>query len=184
MKRRKRNGAEREDGHPPGREARAALARLRRQSRFLAQYVVHGTILHATRAAKIGRATHDVWMRRSEDGTPADPAYAEAFAKAKEMATECLEREARRRAAEGVLKPVYQGGKLVGHVREYSDLLLIFLLKAQRPAVYRERVEHVGAGGGPVEHAVTFYLPANPRMQASLPPGADNGAGVEGSDGG
>jgi hypothetical protein len=35
---------------------------------------------------------------------------------------------------------------------EYSDTLLIFLLKARRPAKYRERTiaEHGGAGRGPI----------------------------------
>jgi len=41
-------------------------------------------------------------------------------------------------------KPVYHGGKRVGFIREYSDVLLIFLLKGLRPAKYRERVEHAG----------------------------------------
>jgi hypothetical protein len=37
-----------------------------------------------------------------------------------------------------------------------SDLLLIFQLKARRPWKYRDnaKVQHVGAGGGPVELAV------------------------------
>ena len=53
-----------------------------------------------------------------------------------------LELEARRRAVEGTERPVfYQGGE-VGYVREYSDTLLIFLLKAHRPNKFRERVEH------------------------------------------
>jgi hypothetical protein len=42
-------------------------------------------------------------------------------------------REAWRRAVKGCRKPVYQGGQLVGYVREFSDLLLIFLIKAARP---------------------------------------------------
>ena len=60
---------------------------------------------------------------------------------------------ARRRAAEGTLKPVYQGGKLVGEIREFSDTLLIFLLKGKRPEVYREnvKVEH----SGKIAHDVT-----------------------------
>ena len=34
--------------------------------------------------------------------------------------------------------PVYQGGKKVGSVRKYSDLLLIFLLKAAAPETDRD----------------------------------------------
>jgi hypothetical protein len=62
-----------------------------------------------------------------------------------------LEQEARRRAHDGVRKPVYQGGKRVGYIQEYSDTLLIFLLKGLRPEKYRERFEHSGAGGGPLQ---------------------------------
>ena len=52
-----------------------------------------------------------------------------------------LEPEAIRRAVEGVEKPVYQGGELVGYVREYSDTLLIFLLKGGKPHKYRENIK-------------------------------------------
>lgn len=43
-----------------------------------------------------------------------------------------IEEEARRRAVEGVLEPVYFKGEEVGNVRKYSDQLLMFLLKAYR----------------------------------------------------
>jgi hypothetical protein len=47
-----------------------------------------------------------------------------------------LEEEAYRRAVEGNLKPVYQGGQKVGEIREFSDSLLMFLLRARKPSVY------------------------------------------------
>ena len=47
-----------------------------------------------------------------------------------------LESEAYRRAVEGNLKPVYQGGQKVGEIREFSDSLLMFLLKARKPSTY------------------------------------------------
>ena len=63
--------------------------------------------------------------------------------------TELMEVEAVRRGMVGVEKPVFQQGRQVGTIREYSDLLLMFMLKSRRPEVYREnhRVEHVGQGG-------------------------------------
>ncbi len=70
---------------------------------------------------------------------------------AKDEAFDALEGEAHRRAVVGVLKPVYQGGQRVGAIREYSDTLLIILLKAGRPEKFRDRFEHVGRGGGPIE---------------------------------
>ena len=53
---------------------------------------------------------------------------------------DAFQEEAHRRAVQGIEKPVYQGGRLVGTVREYSDTLLIFLLKGLRPERYKERV--------------------------------------------
>ena len=104
-----------------------------KRAAFLVAYVQLGTVLHAAEAAGIERKTHYNWL--------ADPVYAAAFAEAEDKAIDALEKEARRRAIEGTEKPVYQGGKLVGTIREYSDTLLIFLLKGARPQKYRERVD-------------------------------------------
>ena len=64
-----------------------------------------------------------------------------------------LEAEARRRAAIGVDEPVFYKGKVVGHIRKYSDNLLMFLLKAHWPEKFRDNygVEHSGPSGGPVK---------------------------------
>jgi hypothetical protein len=112
----------------------------------LAAYARTGNIAAAARAAKCHRSQHYEWLH--------DPAYAEAFLAAQEEAVEALELEARRRAEKGVVKPVYYQGEVCGTVREYSDTLLIFLLKAARPERYRDnaRIEHqvTGTGGGPL----------------------------------
>ena len=82
----------------------------------------------------------------------ADLDFARAWEDAVEVGIETMEQEAFRRATLGVDKPVYQGGKKVGSVREFSDTLLIFLLKARRPEIYRERLSHevTGKGGTPL----------------------------------
>ena len=65
---------------------------------------------------------------------------------AQECAADVLEAEACRRAVEGVEKPVgWYKGEPGGYVREYSDILTIFLLKGLRPEKYRDRVEMRGA---------------------------------------
>lgn len=134
---------------------RPTSAHLKKRA-LLAAFAEGGTILHACRAVGVGRRTHYGWMA-------SDPAYAEAFADAREQAADALEAEARRRAVEGVEEPVYQGGKQVGTIRRYSDTLLIFLLKGARPEKYRDRVtaEHTGPGGGPlrVTHEVDTLTP-------------------------
>ena len=81
--------------------------------------------------AGIDRGTHYDWLK-------ADKA---AFEAVQDQAAQALEDEAVRRAYEGAERPVYQGGKKVGVVQEYSDTLLIFLLKGLRPAKYRERYD-------------------------------------------
>lgn len=88
-----------------------------------------------------------------------DPEFAAAWDEALEVGVELMEAEARRRAFDGTLRPVFQGGEEVGRVREYSDTLAIFLLKAHRPEKYRDNAKVVVAGDptAPVkhEHAVT-----------------------------
>lgn len=73
-----------------------------------------------------------------------------------EDSTQLLEREAIRRAADGWDEPVFRNGEEVGVVRRYDSTMLIFLLKARRPDVYRERqqVEVTGTIGGAVEVTV------------------------------
>lgn len=97
------------------------------------------SITTACKTARVGRSTAFDHRQRDED-------FALAWHEAAEAGADLLEDEARRRAAEGTLKPVYQGGKLVGEIREYSDTLLIFLLKGKRPETYRDnvKVEHSG----------------------------------------
>lgn len=87
--------------------------------------------------ANLPRMTAYQWRARDEE-------FARMWDEALERGTDALEDEAIRRAHEGTLKPVYQGGKKVGDVREFSDTLMIFMLKARRPDRFKDRavVEH------------------------------------------
>ena len=86
-----------------------------------------------------------------------DPEFATDWQKALDIAADLLEEEALRRAKEGTLKPVFQGGQLVGHIQEYSDTLMIFLLKGAKPKKYMDRLvqEVSGPAGAPIQTAVT-----------------------------
>jgi len=66
-----------------------------------------------------------------------------------------------RRGVEGVLEPVWYNGKIVGHRRRYSDVMLIFMLKARRPGTFRDNatIEHSGHGGAPLDFTVSFVSP-------------------------
>lgn len=66
-----------------------------------------------------------------------DDAFRAAWDEAMELGTEALEHEAVRRAYHGVEEPVFYQGVECGAVTEYSDTLLMFLLKARNPAKYR-----------------------------------------------
>jgi hypothetical protein len=57
-----------------------------------------------------------------------------------------------RRARDGIEEPRFYEGAVCGHVRKYSDALLIFLLKARRPEKYSDKVTttHQGPDGGPI----------------------------------
>ncbi len=89
------------------------------------------TITHACYVAGVSRGMHGHWIKDSEP-------YQAAFAEAEACAVEIWEDECRRRAFKGVDEPVYQKGMLVGHVRKFSDLLAIFMLKGARPEKYRD----------------------------------------------
>lgn len=82
-----------------------------------------------------------------------DEEFAAAWDAAVKQGTAALEDEAVRRAKEGTLKPVFYKGAKVGTIREYSDTLLIFLLKARDPDKYADRVkkELSGPSGGPIQ---------------------------------
>lgn len=70
------------------------------------------------------------------------PDFAEAWDASLEVACDALELEARRRAFLGTQKPVFYKGQECGSIREYSDTLMVVLLKAHRPEKFRERTEN------------------------------------------
>lgn len=88
-----------------------------------------------------------------------------------ELGTDALEDEAIRRAMHGTDKPVYQGGELVGHIREYSDTLTIFMLKARRPDKFKERTAHelTGKDGAPLVPIVNITVGPSGAQSQSAP---------------
>jgi len=85
-----------------------------------------------------------------------DPEFAAAWDAAVDEAADRLEQEAWRRAVDGWEEPVFGslgggvGSGEVGRVRKFSNALLIFLLKGNRPDKFAERHQVGGKGGGPV----------------------------------
>lgn len=95
-----------------------------KKNAFLNAFAELGTVKAAAAKVEIDRTTHYTWL--------IDETYKEAFEKARQIAADTLEEEARRRAVEGYMED---------GVKKYSDKLLIALLKANFPDRYKERVE-------------------------------------------
>lgn len=113
---------------------------------FLAELAETCNVSEAARVAGVERTVP--YSHRD-----ADPAFAAAWEDAIEQGIEALELEARRRAMKGTSRPVYYQGAECGQVQEYSDTLMIFLLKAHRPKVYRDGA--TGQPDDPVNHRHT-----------------------------
>lgn len=107
---------------------------------FLAAYARCGNITAAAKAAKCHRNSHYMWMEEKEDENEGEH-YPTLFEEASDTAVERMEAEADRRALEGYDEPVFYEGEQCGTKRRYSDVLLIFRLKALRPEKYRDRSE-------------------------------------------
>lgn len=105
-------------------------------------------------AAIAGFARQTVYDHRERDKT-----LAVRWVEAEAEGTEVLEQEAFRRAVQGTDHPVTYEGAITATYKEYSDTLLIFLLKARRPEVYRENVSLTGARGGPVDVRFVYEYP-------------------------
>jgi hypothetical protein len=109
------------------------------QKKFITRLCETGNVSASCRKAKITR--QNAYLARD-----ADEVFNAAWEEALIIATEALELEARRRAQLGVDEPVFHQGMQVGAVRKYSDTLLIFLLKAHKPEMYRDntKADHSG----------------------------------------
>jgi hypothetical protein len=93
---------------------------------------------HVTAAcAAAGVSLSGTYSLRKRDGT-----FARAWEEALETAVGTMMEEARRRGVEGWDEPVFYKGEPVGAIRRYSDRLLIQLLQAHKPELFRPHPEH------------------------------------------
>ncbi len=118
--------------------------------KFLETLARTGNIFHSAKKARIARSAP--YLRKNSD-----PLFAQLWDEALAISVEMLELEARRRAEKGTRKPMLYKGRVVKYVMEYSDTLMIFLLKAHAPGKYRDVVKHeqsgsldVTSGGKPI----------------------------------
>lgn len=161
---------------------------------FLAVLAETASVRHACRGAGIGWTAAYAWKKD-------DAEFAAEWEAAIDEGVASLEDEVARRAFKGVDKPVFHQGERCGEwqkdgkrvdpdtegaefvpyvIKEFSDLLSIFLLKAHRPERYRERFEHTGAGGGPIQtEDLTNPLETARRLAFLLRAGAEAAATAE-----
>lgn len=101
---------------------------------FLETLAQNCNVKAACASAGIERST--AYKRRKADND-----FAESWDDAIDDGVDALAAEARRRAAEGTRRGIWHQGVRVGEEIEYSDTLIIFLLKAHRPEVYRDNYD-------------------------------------------
>lgn len=128
--------------------------------RFLAAFEEYMSIRRACLAAEVTRS--NVYAERKRD-----EAFAAAWAEIEESTTEEMEREAYRRAVDGWIEREEfaadgEGNQVLTlRVRKWSDNLLMFMLKARRPDVYREqhKIEVSGLDGAPIAAEISTVTP-------------------------
>lgn len=106
---------------------------------FLRELAKGKSPAHAAQVAGLARST--AYLFRSQDTE-----FARQWLEASAEGVDRLEDEAYRRAVEGVKRPVFHGGKKVGEITEYIDILLVNLLRRRRPEVYGLRHDSTTRG--------------------------------------
>ncbi len=146
----------------PNTRARSIKKKAKDQGAFLAALRTCGNVFRAAKMVGIHEDMPYHWRRNDEQ-------FAVAMEKAREEGEEVLAYqlldEARRRGLEGIEEPHFYQGRMVGHIRRYSDNLLMFKIKGLMPQ-FRDNFPAVNIlGQGPT--SVTIEL--DPGSASSLP---------------
>lgn len=130
---------------------------LKRKAELLERITLNGgNVSAACRACKI---TRQVIYQLASD----DPEFKAKFTEAIDRGIDTMEDEAKRRAFNGTLEPIFYLGKKIASKRVYSDQLMALMLKAHRKK-YVERQEHTGPDGAPLSPGmVQFIMPDDGR---------------------
>ena len=120
------------------------------RSAFIERLKATGNVTLAAAGAGVNR--QNAYRARSRNKT-----FRRQWDEALEEAVDLLAGEARRRAT-GMNRDVWYAGEVVGAERVYSAALLMFLLRAHRPQLYRDNVKVEHSGGMEVtgDRKVTF----------------------------
>ena len=161
-----------------GKRGNSQAGILKKRRGFLAALRETGNVVKAAREA--GMSTSAAYRLSKH----AD--YSEVFEAAKAEGEQALAyrllEEARRRAEDGVLEPVFYQGQEVGTVRKYSDNLLMFKIKGLMPK-FRDNFPFIDVySQGPT--SITIRLDPGPEKVEDGPPKIidivpDNGKGED-----
>lgn len=129
------------------------ILRNEKQIKFLEEIILTGgSIRKSAERAGISTSSHYDWLAKQDE-------YRTAFKEAYEKSIKVLEAEAIRRAT-GYEKPIVYKGEITGHVREHSDLLLMFLLKQRDPSYRDNFTQQLGIWGNSKDKVnVIFNIP-------------------------
>ena len=117
-----------------GKPAKRSLGFTLKKKETFCEVLASGcTVSEAAKAVALTRRT--AYNERDRD-----KAFADAWEDAYEAGTDVLEAEAARRASGYTEIRIDKNGN-AREVTRYSDLLLIFMLKARRPGKFRDRVD-------------------------------------------
>lgn len=103
------------------------------QLRFLQRISRGDTFFEACEYCEVDRLVVEEWKK--------DKTFTRRLSLAMEDAADLLEKEARRRAVDGIEKGVYFKGEKCDTEVQYSDSLMMFLLKGRRRSVFGEAID-------------------------------------------
>lgn len=120
-----------------------------RQKQFMRAFLRYGVISMACRAARITRQSYYNWMQSG--GGEEVSAFSRAFRLVEQMTVERAEAAMLLRGINGWDEPVFYRGRIVGHVRKFSDEMLKLALRSMKPEKYsdRKQVEVANKDGQP-----------------------------------
>ncbi len=158
----------------------------KRYSLFLAELAKTGQVAASAKAAGVDRS--NAYQRRLRN-----PTFAQRWDDAIESFADAVEAEAFRRAVTGITKGIWWQGARVGEEQQWSDSLLLAMLRAKRSREYgdKSKVEVTGAEGGPLRveespytigRRIAFALTVAARAKAEGRSAAGEGPGAPGVD--
>lgn len=135
---------------------------------FLKALANSGIVLVACKTAGIGRSIAYQTRRKNAK-------FAEQWDDAIEDSLDILEAEARTRATKGTARPVFYQGSKCGEIQEYSDALIMFLLKGGRPEKYRENYD-----AAKIARELIAQLAGSAELAGGIAKGSDNSGKAKG----